>query len=191
MAFAEEMLIWMDLHRDQFDQKHCYQKKKNLGVGFMLGLFLGPFGYLYISWRYFSLALCSCFIFALVAINIGIKPLDWMFYYVYPLLFAFNAYHICVMINSEINEELDIAMNSFTYAMMPISQLFTGLVVITVLILGIMTSVSVINEGLITKGLIRLLVLTPLFSFVFYIAAKFIGALIIGLFRRRIEKLSN
>lgn len=190
MSFAEEMLIWMDLHRDYFDKRHYYREKKNLLIGFLLGLFLGPFGYLYISWRYFILALFAFFVFALFVVNIGVKPPDWM-YFVYSLLFAFNAYHICVMINSKTNEELVIPMNSFTYAMMPTSQLFSGLVVITVIIMGIVSSVSFISEGLITKGLIKLLVITPLLSFVSYIVVKFLGALLIGLLRRRIERLSK
>ena len=81
-------------------------RKKSPTLAALLGFIFGPFGFLYIGWRYAVLALLVFSIFGVVLFVVDFPIPTWM-KYVILLVSAWKGYTICLVRNQLIDSEDD------------------------------------------------------------------------------------
>lgn len=166
-------------------------KKKNPIIATILSLLFGPFGYLYIGWKYFIMALTMVTIFiailALVDLDPAVLTSKASFWVSIPLriVLAWKAYKICSLRNNLIDtkdKNLN-AIDTFPFIVMATSDLLVGMGTFYVGAIGIYASIQMFFIGNLLKGFLYLLIVTPILikiaEFVFGLIAMGIDALFI------------
>ena len=137
-------------------------RKKSPAVAAVLSLFFGPLGYLYVGWRYGVMAVVVFLVFVLV-LSLADLPLPrWIKYVILPVL-AWKAFTICSVRNSLIDAGDDEAkaLDSFPVAAMAMSDLLVGIGMVTAGAVGLYISAVMLFDGRLLKGVLTLLVGTP------------------------------
>jgi len=169
----------------QLPQSQMALIKKNPVVAAILGVVFGPLGYLYIGWRYALLALGVILVFTLV-INVAGFPLPIWVRYVVLFVFGWKAHTICSARNElvEMGEFDQVQnLNSFSFAVMAMSDLLVGIGLFYAAILGLWISVLLILGGSIFTGLAMLLIGTPILVW--------ISGLVFGLIAVGVDSLAG
>lgn len=180
-----------DLVRKEFPQaiqppqSQMALMRKNPIVAAILGAIFGPLGYLYIGWRYALLAFGVILIFTLV-INVAGFPLPIWVRYVVLFVFGWKAHTICSTRNELVGMgEFDRVqnLNSFSFAVMAMSDLLVGIGLFYAAILGLWVSVLLILGGSVLAGLAMLLIGTPILVW--------ISSLVFGLIALGVDSLAG
>lgn len=163
--------------------------RKNPFVAAILSFVFGPLGYLYIGWRYAVLAaaVLAIFVFILEAINFPIPA--WM-KYVILVVFAWKASTIVSVRNELIdaeNEDVH-ALNTFPFAAMAMSDLLVGVGTFYAGAIGLYAAARLLLEGGLLRGLLVLLVGTPLLV---WIASLVFGLIAMGIDAIFVSKMKN
>jgi hypothetical protein len=148
----------------------------------MLSFVFGPFGYLYVGWRYAVMTLAVFVLYFLVLALAGFTLPEWMKYIILPVL-AWKAFRICSIRNAMLESGDDQAkvMNTFPIAAMAMADLLVGLGMVTAGALGLYVSGLMFMDGRIVRGLTTLIIGTPalvcITTLVFGLIADAINAL--------------
>ena len=165
-------------------------RKKSPILAAILGFLFGPLGYLYIGWRYAILALCVflLFIFVLTITNF---PIPAWIKYVVLAVFAWKGFTIVTVRNELIDsqDEHVIALNTFPVVAMAMSDLLVGIGMFYAGAIGLYAAVMVILDGSVLKGLLVLLLGTPLLVWIASFVFGFIAMGIDAVFASRMENL--
>lgn len=161
-------------------------KKKNPIIAGVLGLLFGPFGYIYINWRYFLMSLVVFTIFTLIFIFLGLDiallpPGLGRFFVRLPLIliFGWKAYTICSVRNALIDakdSEVNL-LNSFPVVTMAMTDLLVGIGKFYSGAICIYGSVRIFLGGSLLIGFLCLIG-TPL---VMYVAGVLFGLIGMGI----------
>jgi len=160
-------------------------RKKSPAIAAVLGLFFGPLGYLYVGWRYGVMAVAVFLVFVLV-LSVADLPLPrWIKYVILPVL-AWKAFTICSVRNALIDAGDDDAraLDTFPVAAMAMSDLLVGVGMVTAGALGLYVSAVMLFEGRVVKGLLTLLVGTPVLVWLAMMVFGFIAVGIDAVFAR-------
>src|SRR5688572_2873557 len=105
-------------------------QEKSPTLAASLGFIFGPFGFLYIGWRYAVFALLVFLIFGIALFVLDFPIPTWM-KYVIILVSAWKCYTICSVRNRLIDSEDDNIgiLNSFPFAAMAMSDLLVGIAI--------------------------------------------------------------
>lgn len=149
-------------------------KKKNPNIAAILSLIFGPFGYIYIGWKYFIVALFIFFIFSVVFILIGFDPSflpqSARFWLKIPILLvlSWKAHTICFVRNNLIDKQGgDVKLlNTFEIVTGTMTDLLIGIGKVYAGVLGLYASIISFSEGNFFWGIIFLIAI-PLLVYVF------------------------
>jgi len=176
-------------------------KKKNPIIAAILSLILGPFGYFYIGWKYFIMALAMFIVFVGILIFVNLDPsvlspkAHFLLRFLLLMVLAWKAYTICSIRNilidakdKNVNE-----LNSFPVVAMAMSDLLVGIGVFYAGAISIYVSTKMFLGGNLLKGFLYLIIGTPaliwIASFVFGLIAIGMDTLLVGgvenIFRKR------
>jgi len=142
----------------------AFPKKKHPAVAVLLTLLFGPLGYFYIGWRYAVAALVVFAVFILVfSVTLIVPP--WL-KYLNILVFAFMAIQICQIRNTMIEAEHPdaFAFNTMPVAIFAMTTMLPILAAIDTAGIGIFIGIRRMVDGEIGKGMLILLVATPLLA---------------------------
>jgi len=149
-------------------QRSAVLTRRRPVIAALLGLLFGPLGYLYLGWRYAVIAMVVVLVFVGVLMVVDFDPAgmpavrDWIRY---PMLLAFSwrAYKLCTIRNAlvEAQDPKVTRPSSFPVAAMYMAELLVELAVVYALALGIFGTYLLVARGHIIKGLLMLLVGTP------------------------------
>jgi len=145
-----------------------FPKKKHPAIAALLTIIFGPFGYLYIGWRY-ALAAVICFVLFVILFTLVAFIPVWL-KYVNVLFFAFLSVQICQIRNMIINEKHSdaFAFNTFPVAIFAMTILLPLLATVDTAVIGIFAAIRAMIDGNLSKGLVILFLATPVISFVHY-----------------------
>ena len=137
-------------------------RRKNPFVAAVLSFVFGPLGWLYIGWRYAVLALAVVAVFVLVLTAINFPIPSWM-KYVILLVFAWKAFTIVSVRNALIDAEGQdvLALNTFPIAAMAMSDLLVGIGMFYAGAIGLYVAGRLVLEGSVLRGLLVVLIGTP------------------------------
>jgi hypothetical protein len=143
-----------------------FPKKKNPWIVAILAVIFGPFGYLYIGWRYAVAAVLAFALFILIFHVLLFVP-PWL-KFVNVFVFAFMAIQISQIRNKIITagHQDAFAFNTFPVAIFAMTNLLPMLAVIDTIAIGIFRGIQTIAAGELGKGLLLLLLATPFMSFI-------------------------
>lgn len=160
-------------------------RKKSPAIAAALSLFFGPLGYLYVGWRYGVMAVAVFFVFVLVLSVLDLPLPRWIKYVILPVL-AWKAFTICSVRNALIEAGDDDAkvLDTFPIAAMAMSDLLVGVGMVTAGALGLYVSAIMLFEGWIIKGLLTLLVGTPVLVWITTMVFSFLAVGIDTVFAR-------
>jgi len=155
--------------------KQDFPMKKHPAIAAVLTLIFGPFGYLYIGWRY-ALSCSIIFVIFTILLSVALFVPIWL-KYVTVLVLAFWSVQICQIRNIIINEKhFDaFAFNTFPVAVFAMTTLLPILTIVDTVAIGIFVSVRRMIGGEIGKSLIILLLATPFLCFVLYFVSSLIA----------------
>jgi len=164
--------------------------KKNKKVAAILGFLFGPLGYLYIGWKYalMSLILFSIFTIVSMFLNLDLYSLEIYarFFARLPIMivFGWKAYTICSIQNKliEANDSFANRLHSFPIVTMAMTDLLIGVGMFYSGGLCIYASLKIIFGNNLFKGLVLLVVGTPIIvwtaNFLFSIIAAGIDTIV-------------
>jgi hypothetical protein len=137
-------------------------QKKSPTLAGLLGFIFGPFGFLYIGWRYAVLALLVFLIFGTVLTMIDFPIPAWM-KYVILLVSAWKGYTICAVRNQLIDSEDENIglLNSFPFAAMAMSDLLVGIAIFFAAAIGLYAAGVMFFDGNVIKASLMLVIGTP------------------------------
>ncbi|PIU61852.1 MAG: hypothetical protein COS84_10825 [Armatimonadetes bacterium CG07_land_8_20_14_0_80_40_9] len=172
-------------------------KKKNPIIAAVLSFVFGPFGYLYIGWKYFIMAFVMFAVFIAVLILTNLDPAvllpDTRRWLKFPLLMvlAWKAYTICSVRNALIDakDENVNALNSFPIVAMAMSDLLVGIGMVYAAAIGIYVSVKMFLIGNLVKGFLYLIIGTPVLVWIASLAFGLIAMGIDALFAKGAENV--
>lgn len=153
--------------------------RKNPFVAAALSFIFGPVGYLYVGWRYAVLGLGVLAIFATVLALINFPVPAWM-KYVILAVFAQKAYAFVSIRNELIDTgstEVS-ALDTFPVAAMAMSDLLVGVGMVYAGVIGLYVAVRLLLEGSVLRGLLVLVIGTPVLV---YIAGFVFGLIAMGI----------
>lgn len=151
--------------------------KKTPWIAALLSLFFGPVGYFYVGWRYGIMAVGVFVLFVLVLSIPALPVPPWMKYVILPVL-AWKAFTICSVKNGliEAGDDSAKAIDTFPIAAMAMSDLLVGLGMTYAGALGLYASGALVLDGSVLKGLLMLVLGTPLLVWVATLVFGFIAA---------------
>lgn len=158
-------------------------RKRNPTLAAILSFVFGPFGFLYIGWRYSVMALVVLLIFVFILTLTNFPVPVWMKYIILAV-FAWKGFSIVSVRNALIDAQDEEVpdLNSFSVASMAMTDLLVGIVIFYAGAIGVYAATLLILEGNIFKGILVLLLGTPLLvwvaSFVFGFIAMAIDSFI-------------
>jgi len=151
----------------------------------LLSFLFGPFGYLYIGWRYAVMAAVMWFVFVgvLVAADVPMPPALKLVVFA---VFAWKAFTICQVRNHLIENGDDHVrfLDTFWCATLAMTDLLVGIAMFYAAALGLLTTVHLMLGGRVGGGLFMLLLGTPalvrIASMVFGLIATGMDAMILA-----------
>jgi hypothetical protein len=154
-------------------------QKKSPTLAALLGFIFGPFGFLYIGWRYAVFALLVFLIFGIVLFVLDFPIPTWM-KYVILLASAWKCYTICSVRNRLIDSEDDNIgiLNSFPFAAMAMSDLLVGIAISYAAAIGLYAAAVMFFDGSVIKAGLMLVIGTPLLV---WIASLLFGFIAMGI----------
>jgi hypothetical protein len=157
------------------NEKTC-PKKKQPAIAGLLTIIFGPFGYLYLGWRYALVAIICVVLFVILFSFILFIP-SW-FKYVNVIILAVWAVAICKIWNKivEAKHPDGFMLNTFPVAVFAMTSLLPLLATVDTVAIGIFVAIRTMFDGRIGKGLIVLFLATPFISFVHYFVSGLIAA---------------
>jgi hypothetical protein len=172
-------------------------KKKSPTAGAILGFIFGPFGYIYIGWKYALMGVAVYTVFFLILMPLDLDPAilrtlpggRFMVHLPLAIVFAWKAYTICSLRNAliEAEDERATMLNTFSVAGMAMTDLLVGIAIIYAGALGIYLSVITFLGGNLVKSLVYLAIGTPVLVWIASIVFGFIAAGIDILFAKGAE----
>lgn len=165
-------------------------QKKSPVLASILSFIFGPLGYLYLGWRYTIMAFVVFTVFVLVLTLINFPIPGWMKYVTLAVL-AWKAFTICSVRNRMIEtDDKDIGiLNTFPIAAMAMSDLLVGMAMGYAGASGIFVAAKLILEGSHFRGLLTLLIGTPVLVWIASIVFGFVAMGLDALFARSAENL--
>lgn len=160
-------------------------RRKSPVVAAILSFIFGPFGYLYLGWRYTVMAFVVFAIFVLVLTIIDFPIPGWMKFVTLAVL-AWKAFTICSVRNRMIDiDDKDVAiLNTFPIAAMGMSDLLVGMAMGYAGAIGIFVAGKLLSEGSPFRALFALLIGTPVLVWIASIVFGFIAMGLDALFAR-------
>ena len=157
------------------------KRRKPILAG-VLGLVFGPLGYFYLGWRFAVIAILFLLGFVGVLTVVDFDPAgmpgirDWIRY---PMLLAFarRAYTLCTVRNALIDTQDPKAAKpaSFPVVAMSMAELLVELAVIYAVSLGLFGSYLLFSRGSRLRGLLMLLLGTPILAWLSFMLFGFIS----------------
>lgn len=160
-------------------------QKKSPTLAALLGFIFGPFGFLYIGWRYAVSALLVFLIFGVVLAVLDFPIPTWM-KYVILLVSAWKGYTICSVRNQLIDsEDKNIGvLNSFPFAAMAMSDLLVGIAIFYAAAIGLYAATVMFFDGSVIKAGLMLVVGTPVLVWIASLLFGFIAMGVDALFAK-------
>jgi MFS family permease len=153
-------------------------KKKPILAAILAGIF-GPFGFLYLGWRYTVVALLVTIVFAVTATITGFDLFPWM-RFLFPLVLAWKAYEIATIwnISAETDKEFFKSLQRFEGAAMATTELLVSMGIVYAISAGIYVSGRFLLEGKLLAGLFILFVATPILSYMAMLVLGFLAMIL-------------
>jgi hypothetical protein len=163
----------------QKQETHKRASRKSPILAAILGFVFGPFGYLYIGWRY---AVMAFSVFAAFVLVIGLADFpmpSWIKYIILPVV-GWRAWTIVSMRNTLLDTDSGTAgkLNTFPVAAMAVSDLLVSVGMFYAGALGLYAGVTLALGGAVVKGALMIVVGTPL---VVWVAGLVFGMIAFGI----------
>jgi hypothetical protein len=138
------------------------RRPKSPVLALVLSLIFGPFGYLYIGWRYAVMAIAVCVIFVLVIAFVQFPFPSWIKYIILAVL-GWKGWTIVSVRNAVLIEDPEIAekLDTFPLVAMAMSDLLVGIGMFYAAAIGLYIGVNLVIQGAALKGVLVIVLGTP------------------------------